>query len=251
MAWISVHQDVDGGKLRRLYQTIGCSKFEALGILNFLWFWGLKNADETGLVEDADLSVLSRYLYGCGEGSTLDMDHVAQALADTGWVDLVENGFVLHDWDTWQEQWYKLQRTRKNDAERKRRQRLAEAQKIKQEPEQQLTLQPEVPVEPPKPEKPKKKEPEKQKYAEFVQMTKANYDRLIEMYGKEFADTCITELDLYKGSKGKTYKDDYRAILSWVVDRVNDKKPGLMNRSKAAQATVQTGNPYEEWGGMI
>ena len=37
MAWVSVHQDVDGAKLRRLYKTIGCSKFEALGILNFLW----------------------------------------------------------------------------------------------------------------------------------------------------------------------------------------------------------------------
>lgn len=55
MAWVSVHQEVDGAKLRRLYKTIGCSKFEALGILNFLWFWGMKNADENGLVVDADL----------------------------------------------------------------------------------------------------------------------------------------------------------------------------------------------------
>ena len=47
MPWISVHQEVDGTKLRRLYRAIGCSKFEALGILNFLWFWGMKNADET------------------------------------------------------------------------------------------------------------------------------------------------------------------------------------------------------------
>ena len=76
MAWVSVHQDVDGAKLRRLYKTIGCSKFEALGILNFLWFWGMKNADENGLAVDADLDVLSRYLYGCGEGSDLDMGKV-------------------------------------------------------------------------------------------------------------------------------------------------------------------------------
>ena len=82
MAWVSVHQEVDGSKLRRLYKTIGCSKFEALGILNFLWFWGMKNADETGLVSDADLEVLSRYLYGCGEGSTLDMGKVVQAVPD-------------------------------------------------------------------------------------------------------------------------------------------------------------------------
>ena len=68
MPWISVHQEVDGTKLRRLYRAIGCSKFEALGILNFLWFWGMKNADETGLVKDADLEVLSRYLYGLRRG---------------------------------------------------------------------------------------------------------------------------------------------------------------------------------------
>lgn len=111
MPWISVHQEVDGTKLRRLYRAIGCSKFEALGILNFLWFWGMKNADETGLVKDADLEVLSRYLYGCGEDCQLDMGKVVQALVDTGWIDVVADGFYIHDWDTWQEQWYKLQKT--------------------------------------------------------------------------------------------------------------------------------------------
>lgn len=111
MPWISVHQEVDGTKLRRLYRAIGCSKFEALGILNFLWFWGMKNADETGLVKDADLEVLSRYLYGCGEDCQLDMGKVVQALVDTGWIDVAADGFYIHDWDTWQEQWYKLQKT--------------------------------------------------------------------------------------------------------------------------------------------
>ena len=104
MPWISVHQEVDGTKLRRLYRTIGCSKFEALGILNFLWFWGMKNADETGLVRDSDLDILSRYLYGCGDGCTLDMGKVVQALVDTGWIDMAADGFYIHDWDTWQEQ---------------------------------------------------------------------------------------------------------------------------------------------------
>lgn len=151
MAWVSVHQEVDGSKLRRLYKTIGCSKFEALGILNFLWFWGMKNADETGLVSDADLEVLSRYLYGCGEGSTLDMGKVVQALADVGWIDMAADGFYIHDWDQWQ---------------------------------------------------------------------------------------------------GKTYKDDYRAILSWVVRQVNEDNPGLMNKSRGESAGASPGgdNPYAEWG---
>lgn len=246
MAWISVHQEVDGTKLRRLYQAIGCSKFEALGILNFLWFWGLKNADETGLVGDADLDVLSRYLYGCGEGCDLDMGKVVQALVDVGWIDMAANGFYIHDWDTWQEQWYKLQKTRKYDVERKRKARAEELEAEKRDAGEAA----EEPEKKPKRKAAKKPkdEPEKKSYAEFVKMTEANYARLIELYGQKFADTCITELDLYKGSKGKTYKDDYRAILSWVVDRVKEKYPGLLQKSKGESGTTGDGNPYAEWG---
>jgi hypothetical protein len=37
----------------------------------------------------------------------------------------------------------------------------------------------------------------------------------------------IEILDNYKGSKGRMYKDDYRAILSWVVNKFTEdiKKP--------------------------
>lgn len=246
MAWVSVHQGVDGPKLRRLYRTIGCSKFEALGILNFLWFFGMGNADENGLVQDADLDVLNRYLYGCGDMCTLDIGKVVQALVDVGWIDVAENGFIIHDWDVWQEQWYKAVRTRKNDAERKRKAR--EEEKLKQSApvkHEESTEKAE-----PRPQKKPKTEPEKKTYAEYVKMTEANYARLVELYGKEFTDMCVTELDLYKGSTGKRYKDDYRAILSWVVDRVKGKHPGLLERSKSAQQPTRDENPFAEWGGL-
>ena len=64
-----------------------------------------------------------------------------------------------------------------------------------------------------------KEEKEKIHFAEFVSMTNAEYEKLVSAYGKEFADQCITILDNYKGSNGKSYKSDYRAILSWVVDK--------------------------------
>lgn len=57
-------------------------------------------------------------------------------------------------------------------------------------------------------------------FAEFVTMTNDEYEKLVVAYGKEFADQCITVLDNYKGSNGKRYKSDYRAILNWVVDKV-------------------------------
>ena len=39
MAWISVHEQVIGKKLRSLAKEIGCSQNEALGLLVRLWLW--------------------------------------------------------------------------------------------------------------------------------------------------------------------------------------------------------------------
>lgn len=61
-------------------------------------------------------------------------------------------------------------------------------------------------------------------FAEFVTMTNAEYEKLVSTHGKEFANQCIETLDNYKGSKGKKYVSDYRAILSWVIDTVKEKQ---------------------------
>ena len=55
-------------------------------------------------------------------------------------------------------------------------------------------------------------------------MTNAEYQKLVSTHGKTFVDQCIKVLDNYKGSVGKKYKSDYRAILSWVIDKVNGTK---------------------------
>lgn len=73
-----------------------------------------------------------------------------------------------------------------------------------------------------------KEKDERIHFADFVLMTNAEHEKLVSTYGKDFADQCIQVLDNYKGASGKTYKNDYRAILSWVIDRVtedNSKKP--------------------------
>ena len=70
-----------------------------------------------------------------------------------------------------------------------------------------------------------KKEEEKIHFAEFVSMTNAEYEKLVSTYGEEFTNQCIITLDNYKGANGKTYKSDYRAILNWVIDKVQSKQP--------------------------
>lgn len=73
-------------------------------------------------------------------------------------------------------------------------------------------------------------------YAEFVKMTEKEYNTLVEKHGEELTNKMIEVLDNYKGSKGKKYKSDYRAILSWVEDKVL-KENGNGNSSRNAKAT--------------
>lgn len=57
-------------------------------------------------------------------------------------------------------------------------------------------------------------------FKDYVTMTANEYQKLVETYGEEFTKQCIVVLDNYKGASGKKYKSDYRAILTWVIDKV-------------------------------
>lgn len=79
--------------------------------------------------------------------------------------------------------------------------------------------------EPPKPpKKPKKEEPPKVRYAEFVSMAESDYEKLVEAHGAEGAARLVEILDNYKGSSGKRYASDYRAILNWAVRRYREEQ---------------------------
>lgn len=61
----------------------------------------------------------------------------------------------------------------------------------------------------------------KTSFAEYVNMTDEEHGKLEDKYGGSKTEEMIEVLNNYKGSKGKTYKSDYRAILSWVVGKCN------------------------------
>ncbi len=63
---------------------------------------------------------------------------------------------------------------------------------------------------------------QKNKFAEFVSLTEEEYQKLVSEHGEEKVKRMIEILDNYKGSNGKTYKSDYRTILNWVVNRVEE-----------------------------
>lgn len=77
----------------------------------------------------------------------------------------------------------------------------------------------------------------KNHYAEFVSMTNDEYQSLIDRFGKKDTDRLVEILDNYKGSTGKKYQSDYRAILNWCVKRLEEEK-----RSRPSG----TSNPFLE-----
>ncbi|WP_339259562.1 hypothetical protein MKZ12_07200 [Paenibacillus sp. FSL R5-0713] len=74
-------------------------------------------------------------------------------------------------------------------------------------------------------------------FAEFVSMTQAEYDKLIEGHGEQQVKRMIEILDNYKGANKKKYASDYRAILNWVVNRVQEEERKL----KVIQGGGQSG----------
>lgn len=73
------------------------------------------------------------------------------------------------------------------------------------------------------PEVPKKAanpKPVKVQYADDVRMQEKEYQKLVADYGEELVLKFIDKLNNYKLANHKRYADDYRAILSWVIDRV-------------------------------
>ncbi len=87
---------------------------------------------------------------------------------------------------------------------------------------------------------------EKIQYAEFVTMTNVEYEKLINTYGKEFTERCIETLDNYKGSSGKKYKSDYRAILNWVIEKVETCKPKKTNKPSWMEKEVVENTATDE-----
>lgn len=125
MIWVAVYKSIDGPKLRRLYKYIHGNKAEAIGILVTLWQWGLDNAEPDGRIISADKEDVEECLatLGC-KAST---DKIVEGLIESGWIDETDEGLFLHDWDTWQEPFYKAKARRENDNKRKQEYRRRKA----------------------------------------------------------------------------------------------------------------------------
>jgi len=259
LAWISVHDHVIGGKLRGLSKSIGCSQKEALGILVSLWLWGLNNADQSGQLKFCDKTDIAEEI-AKGLSVGLNPQNIVISLIEEEWIEEdIDGTLYLHDWDTWQEQWYKFLGRKEFDAERKRneraRKKIASAQvEVSEEPTQVEPLETKVTdnlkdIQPPKEKKTTKKKPEKKAYAEYVSLQEIEYEKLVEKYGERATQKMIEVLNLYKGSTGKAYKSDYMTILNWVVNKVQTENPNIIKAQESENyiTSEEDDNPFERW----
>jgi hypothetical protein len=240
MAWISIHEDVIGPKLREFSKLSGLSRNEALGSLVVLWLWGIKNADQSGLVISADKRDISNII-SAGLSGSADAFAVIECMIKSGWIDEEDGALYLHDWDEWQEFWYRYISRKEKDTARKRKSRETAGRK----PAEAVSASSEIEPEPSAPKA--KAKQAKVKYAEFVSMTEREYQRLVEDYGEPAVLKFIEILDNYKGSKGKTYKNDYRAILSWVIEKVRKEFPSLIKVQSSSEEESLFADWESEW----
>lgn len=117
MAWVSVDQKVLGGKLRKTFKDIGCSRSEALGILVTLWLWAIDNTDQDGLIIGADRADIAEQIRIGVNG--LDPEMVVDNLIKNGWIDEPETGrLYIHDWFEWRAFYNKYIDGKKKHSER-------------------------------------------------------------------------------------------------------------------------------------
>lgn len=209
MAWISVHENIVGAKLRQFRSLIGCSQWEAEGILVSLWLWGLNNADKYGLIPYADRSDIEIALSGSSKGSNIDLQKIVDSLVLSGWIDEADDGIYIHDWEVWQEQWYKAKERREKDTQRKRESRSKEKMPALPVAEDEEEGKPPTP---PPVEEPKKDAPN-----DPPGEPPAKTKRKVTNYGPEFDEFWgVYPRQIGKGEAAKAYQA--RRNDGWSAD---------------------------------
>lgn len=270
---IFIPQDVLTERLRILEKVAQCTTEQATGMIISLWLTFARIADDKGA---APFELIEREKWLSSEKlewfelSGLIRIPMAGELPIAGdTITLIDFDAVVSPARRLKEHDDKLEKKRHLDMIRKQKRRaelkataikppdkpaepiIPPPEPIQEEPAAQPDSLPPEPQTEPKEKKSKKKPAEKKpvekkQFGEFVSMTEEEYQRLVEEFGEAAAKAMVQILDNYKGSSGKKYKSDYRAILMWVVDRVREKNPGLIQRKKTVSAATASDNPFDD-----
>lgn len=116
MAWVAVYQQVrDHPKLRDLCRKLNISRQEALGLLVFIWLWGLNNTDRSGKILSATVDDIAEAAYWRKDPKVL-----YAALIECRWIDEKDGAVYIHDWDEFNKPYFDYIDRKEKDKLRKR-----------------------------------------------------------------------------------------------------------------------------------
>lgn len=125
MSWIEAHQSLARHrKTLAVVASLKVDRHKLIGHLVDLWWWGLDNADSSGLVGNVSPQALAE----AAGWQMRDAERFVQAILAAGFLDVVEGGYVLHDWFDYAGKLYDQREVRKaanRESQRRRRQRLS------------------------------------------------------------------------------------------------------------------------------
>lgn len=251
MAWIELHQTVKKHrKTLRLSSLLGISRREAVGLLCDLWLWAIDNADKHGLLEGMNAEDIGMAL----DMSKRQSEKTVAALVESGYLDLSDGQYVLHDW---YEYCGKLNEKRESDRKRKAESRKksdgSPTEVTRKSHGSPLVTVPNLtvpnhlsslrsdrestagtPASPP----PEPKKPERHKYGEYknVLLTDEELEKLKDEYPRDYSQR-ISRLSEYMASKGTSYKNHLATIRAWAK---KDKDKPFTGKRVSFQAYDQT-----------
>lgn len=119
MSWIESHQSMlRHRKTTRAAQLLRMDRYKFIGHMHALWWWGLDNAGPEGQLPGVTADEITE---AAGIKVTQTTAFVG-ALEDVGFLEITENGYVLHDWWDYAG---KLAQKREADREKNRRNQQA------------------------------------------------------------------------------------------------------------------------------
>lgn len=77
-------------------------------------------------------------------------------------------------------------------------------------------------------------------HLECVELSDAEYNKLLNEFAKHEVDWMIDKLNSYKLATGKSYKSDYGAIRKWVIDAFYKAKKDFIKDNNTSEVRIAT-----------
>ena len=225
MAWIELHQAVARHpKTYTLAQILSQRRSTIIGMLCLLWLWALDNKTPKVNISPAALADITDWPGDC--------ELLQKAMVSCGWLDVTDEGLVIHDWKDYVGRLLEL---RESNRKRQEAHRLRLKSPENRNCDITVTSRLRHRATGPNRTQPDRTQPdptlisidskgidkeidkEKTTFGEMenITLSPSEYKKLVDRFGEVIANNWVEVLSAAKASKGYKTKSDYATILTW------------------------------------